>query len=162
MRSTFAQLSEEDVKKSFYPVGSTVRYICRSGYENVNETHPTSTCLESLTWSDIPELCKRKSCGAPKGPEHGRAAVVTDFLYGDSVEIICDTGYQSTGQRFIRCRLKGDQIAWTDLPTCQLMATPPTTPKSDPPGRADTGVNFTGKKKNCLLLKVWRSGVAGM
>ncbi|XP_025061292.1 complement receptor type 1-like isoform X4 [Alligator sinensis] len=144
-RARFAQLSEEDEKKSFYPVGSTVRYICRPGYENVTATQPTSTCLENVTWSDIPELCKRKSCGAPKGPEHGRAAVITDFLFGARMNIICDAGYQLIGRPSISCRLKGDQVAWSDLPTCQTVtATQPATPTSDPPGRADVGVNSTG------------------
>ncbi|XP_059573681.1 complement receptor type 1-like isoform X3 [Alligator mississippiensis] len=142
-RARFAQLSEEDERKSFYPVGSTVRYICRPGYENVTATQPTSTCLENVTWSDIPELCKRKSCGAPKGPEHGRAAVITDFLFGARMNIICDPGYQLIGRPSISCRLKGNQVAWSDLPTCQIMATQPATPTSDPPGRADVGVNST-------------------
>ncbi|XP_059573688.1 complement decay-accelerating factor-like isoform X3 [Alligator mississippiensis] len=142
-RARFAQLSEEDERKSFYPVGSTVRYICRPGYENVTATQPTSTCLENVTWSDIPELCKRKSCGAPKGPEHGRAAVITDFLFGARMNIICDPGYQLIGRPSISCRLKGNQVAWSDLPTCQIMATQPATSTSDPPGRADVGVNST-------------------
>jgi len=43
---------------NFYPVGFTVSYICRPGYKNISESQPTSTCLESLTWSEVPELCQ--------------------------------------------------------------------------------------------------------
>lgn len=54
----FAALSEVDEMINFYPVGFTVSYVCRPGYENISESQPTSTCLESLTWSEVPELCQ--------------------------------------------------------------------------------------------------------
>uniref|UniRef100_A0A8C0EWB1 Sushi domain-containing protein n=1 Tax=Bubo bubo TaxID=30461 RepID=A0A8C0EWB1_BUBBB len=57
-RVRFAKISQEDETQSFYPVGITVRYICRPGYENTTDQLPTSTCLDNLTWSAVPELCQ--------------------------------------------------------------------------------------------------------
>uniref|UniRef100_A0A669QGJ6 Sushi domain-containing protein n=1 Tax=Phasianus colchicus TaxID=9054 RepID=A0A669QGJ6_PHACC len=52
----FAALSEADEMTNFYPVGFTVSYVCRPGYENISESQPTSTCLESLMWSEVPDI----------------------------------------------------------------------------------------------------------
>ncbi|NXL96174.1 DAF factor, partial [Alectura lathami] len=88
---TFARVSEEDVTKNFYAVGITVNYVCELGYENSTDSLPTSTCLENLTWSEVPELCQKKSCGPPADPEHG-AVVATDLLFGARAEVVCDDG----------------------------------------------------------------------
>ncbi|XP_048781980.1 complement decay-accelerating factor-like isoform X2 [Lagopus muta] len=117
----FAALSEVDEMINFYPVGFTVSYVCRPGYENISESQPTSTCLESLTWSEVPELCQRKSCGPPEAPPAGRILQPTDFLFGTHVNVLCDEGYQLHGRNFIRCWLKGDDVEWSELPTCELI-----------------------------------------
>lgn len=54
----FAGISPEDQRQNFYAVNTTVRYICRLGYENTTDQPPTSTCLDNLTWTKVPELCK--------------------------------------------------------------------------------------------------------
>ncbi|NXC89972.1 DAF factor, partial [Cercotrichas coryphoeus] len=62
-RLSFAALSEEDKTRNFFPVGTNVSYVCRAGYENISESSPSSTCLESLTWSQPAELCRSEySC----------------------------------------------------------------------------------------------------
>ncbi|XP_077695623.1 complement receptor type 1-like isoform X3 [Eretmochelys imbricata] len=119
-----AALSKEDERKSYHPRGSTVRYVCRPGYERTELT-PVITCLENLTWSESPEFCRGKSCGAPKGPEHGRAVDVTNVLYGAKVNIICDDGFRLRGRTFIQCLWKGDQVEWSPLPTCQAITCSP-------------------------------------
>ncbi|XP_050571362.1 complement decay-accelerating factor-like isoform X2 [Cygnus atratus] len=120
-RVSFARVSQEDEFKNFYAVGITVNYVCNPGYENSTDELPTSTCHENLTWSEVPKLCQRKSCGTPQNPEHG-TVVTTDHLFGTKADVICDDGYMLTvGPAFIRCYLKGDGVAWTQLPTCQLI-----------------------------------------
>uniref|UniRef100_A0A8C3KXI9 Sushi domain-containing protein n=1 Tax=Chrysolophus pictus TaxID=9089 RepID=A0A8C3KXI9_CHRPC len=117
----FAALSEADEMTNFYPVGFTVSYVCRPGYENTSESQPTSTCLESLMWSEVPELCQRKSCGPPAAPPAGRTLQPTDFLFGTRVIVLCNEGYQLHGRNFIQCWLKGDDVEWSELPTCELI-----------------------------------------
>ncbi|XP_073176529.1 complement receptor type 1-like isoform X1 [Lepidochelys kempii] len=119
-----AALSKEDERKNYHPSGSTVRYVCRPGYERTELT-PVITCLENLTWSESPEFCRGKSCGVPKGPEHGRAVDVTNVLYGAKVNIICDDGFRLRGRTFIQCLWKGDQVEWSPLPTCQAITCSP-------------------------------------
>ncbi|NXE50278.1 DAF factor, partial [Casuarius casuarius] len=91
-RLQFAALAEEDRWRNFYPVGITVSYFCRPGYENITESSPTSTCLQNLTWSQAPELCKKKSCGDPGALPGGRAVPLTDFLFGARVNLFCEDG----------------------------------------------------------------------
>ncbi|NWX87804.1 DAF factor, partial [Nothoprocta ornata] len=90
-RLSFAKLSEEDETKNFYAVGVTVSYICRAGYEKSSEGLLTSTCLENTTWTEVPELCQKKSCGVPAHPEHGKV-VATDHLFGARASVVCDEG----------------------------------------------------------------------
>ncbi|XP_042689743.1 complement decay-accelerating factor-like isoform X2 [Centrocercus urophasianus] len=73
----FAKLSEEDEMKNFYAVGITVSYDCSPGYENSTAELPSSTCRENSTWSEVPELCHKQSCGPPTKPEHGTVEVHT-------------------------------------------------------------------------------------
>ncbi|NWX15664.1 DAF factor, partial [Aegotheles bennettii] len=87
----FARISQEDETQNFYPVDITVKYICRLGYENTTEQLPTSTCLDNLTWSGVPELCRRKSCGIPANPEHGKV-ITDDHLFGARADVVCNRG----------------------------------------------------------------------
>ncbi|NWV73135.1 DAF factor, partial [Dasyornis broadbenti] len=87
----FAELSPEDRRQNFYAVNTTVRYNCRLGYENTTEQLPTSTCLDNLTWTKVPELCQRKSCGIPADPEHGQV-ITNDLLLGARASVVCDRG----------------------------------------------------------------------
>ncbi|NXC31523.1 DAF factor, partial [Campylorhamphus procurvoides] len=87
----FAKVSQEDQTQNFYPVNTTVRYICRPGFENTTDQLPTSTCLDNLKWSQVPELCRRKSCGIPASPEHGKV-IAADHLFGTKANVVCDWG----------------------------------------------------------------------
>ncbi|XP_034622988.1 complement decay-accelerating factor-like [Trachemys scripta elegans] len=115
-----AVLSKEDERRNYCPPGTTVSYVCRPGYEET-ELRPVITCLKNSTWSEAHEFCRGKSCGVPKGPEHGRAVDATNYLYGARVNIICDDGFRLRGRTFIQCTLKGDQVEWSQLPTCEAI-----------------------------------------
>ncbi|NXU22384.1 DAF factor, partial [Thalassarche chlororhynchos] len=91
LRVRFARISQEDETQNFYAVDITVKYICRPGYENTTDQLPTSTCLANLTWSEVPELCQRKSCGIPANPEHGKV-ITNDHLFGAKAEVVCNHG----------------------------------------------------------------------
>ncbi|NWW59114.1 DAF1 protein, partial [Ifrita kowaldi] len=87
----FARISPQDQTRNFYAVNTTVRYICRPGYENTTDQPPTSTCLDNLTWTKVPELCRKKSCGVPANPEHGQV-ITDDHLLGARANVVCDRG----------------------------------------------------------------------
>ncbi|NXU67669.1 DAF factor, partial [Horornis vulcanius] len=87
----FAAISPEDQRQNFYAVNTTVRYICRQGFENTTDQPPTSTCLDNLTWTGVPKLCQKKSCGIPANPEHGQVTL-KDHLLGATANVVCDHG----------------------------------------------------------------------
>ncbi|XP_062461410.1 complement decay-accelerating factor isoform X2 [Pezoporus occidentalis] len=120
-RLRFAALSKVDERINFFPVGSNVSYVCRPGYENTSESSPTSTCLENLEWSEAAELCRRKACGDPEALPGGRLVTLTDLQFGARVNVFCEDGYRLNGSHFIQCQLKGNDVAWSTLPTCELI-----------------------------------------
>ncbi|XP_065450624.1 complement receptor type 2 isoform X3 [Chrysemys picta bellii] len=142
-----AALSAEDAKKNYCPPGTTVSYVCRPGYEST-ELKPVITCLKNSTWSEAPEFCKGKSCGVPKGPEHGRAVDITNDRYGARVNIICDDGFRLRGRPFIQCLLKGDQVEWSQLPTCEgICDSPPRLSFAELPGPVNNSYPVGAKLK---------------
>ncbi|NWW93608.1 DAF factor, partial [Rhynochetos jubatus] len=90
-RVRFAKLSQKDEMQNFYAVGVTVKYLCHPGYENTTEQLPTSTCLDNLKWSEVPKLCRRKSCGIPANPEHGKV-IANNHLLGERADVVCNHG----------------------------------------------------------------------
>ncbi|XP_056367386.1 complement decay-accelerating factor-like isoform X2 [Oenanthe melanoleuca] len=120
-RLRFAALSEEDKRRNFFPVGTNVSYVCRPGYENTSESSPSSTCLQNLTWSQPAELCRRRSCSAPGALPGGRMGPLTELQLGARVAVSCEDGYKLVGNDFIRCQLKGNDVVWSELPTCELI-----------------------------------------
>uniref|UniRef100_A0A8D0KUX0 Sushi domain-containing protein n=1 Tax=Strix occidentalis caurina TaxID=311401 RepID=A0A8D0KUX0_STROC len=103
-RVRFAKISQEDETQSFYPVGITVRYICRPGYENTTDQLPTSTCLDNLTWSAVPELCQKIPCLAPPVIENGQLTDGNrDFVFGMAVTYSCNKGFSLIGDSTIHC-----------------------------------------------------------
>ncbi|XP_054659648.1 membrane cofactor protein-like isoform X3 [Grus americana] len=140
-RVVFAKISEEDQTQNFYAVGVTVKYICRPGYENTTDQFPTSTCLDNLTWSEVPELCRRKSCGIPTNPQHGKV-VTNGYLFGMKADVVCNRGYTLKGESsLIWCFQKGDGVAWSHIPACQAISCPP------PPAIADGKHNGNGTEE---------------
>uniref|UniRef100_A0A8C5NT77 Sushi domain-containing protein n=1 Tax=Junco hyemalis TaxID=40217 RepID=A0A8C5NT77_JUNHY len=125
----FATLSPEDKMQNFYAVNTTVRYICHLAYENTTAQLPTSTCLDNLTWTEVPELCQKKSCGIPANPEHGQVIlkdILKDHLLGGTARVVCDHGYRLKGASpSIRCLLEGNKAVWSPLPACQVISCPP-------------------------------------
>ncbi|XP_042655852.1 complement decay-accelerating factor-like [Tyto alba] len=120
-RLRFAALSKADERINFFPVGTNVSYVCRPGYENISESFPTSTCLENLAWSEAAELCRRRSCGDPGALPGGGMAALTDLQFGARVNVFCQDGYKLDGSHFIQCQLKGNNVEWSKLPTCELI-----------------------------------------
>ncbi|KAM7082356.1 uncharacterized protein J5F26_014234 isoform 2-T2 [Ciconia maguari] len=131
-RVHFATISQDEMQ-NFYPVNVTVKYICRPGYANTTDQLPTSTCLDDLAWSEVPQLCQRKSCGIPPNPEHGKI-IANDHLFGAKADVVCNRGYTLQGASpLIWCSLRRDEVAWSEIPACQAISCPP--PPAIPNGK---------------------------
>ncbi|XP_057256575.1 complement receptor type 2-like [Pezoporus wallicus] len=132
-RVLFAKVSQQDETQNFYGVGTTVKYGCRPGYRNTTDQLPTSTCLEDLTWSEVPQLCQRKSCGIPANPEHGKV-ITNDHLLGARADVVCNHGYTLKGESpLVRCSIREGDVAWSQIPACQAISCPP--PPAIPNGK---------------------------
>uniref|UniRef100_A0A803YRT1 Sushi domain-containing protein n=1 Tax=Meleagris gallopavo TaxID=9103 RepID=A0A803YRT1_MELGA len=91
----FAALSKVDEMINFYPVGFTVSYVCRPGYENISESQPTSTCLENLMWSEhwdgcslCPSPCREILAGSPSLPVQISSDILAGFRRSISHSLI--------------------------------------------------------------------------
>ncbi|NXO45426.1 DAF factor, partial [Locustella ochotensis] len=91
-RLIFAELAREYQNRLEFAVGDTVRYSCRPGYSRRPGVPQTLTCLQNRTWSEGLEFCKRKQCKQPEPPRNGRVVVLTDLLFGSTVNHTCDEG----------------------------------------------------------------------
>ncbi|XP_019402047.1 PREDICTED: complement receptor type 2-like [Crocodylus porosus] len=94
------------------PPGTVVMYGCNRGYEFISGiTQGRVTCLQNLTWSDVPNFCQRVQCPPPQIangtytplPKTGEEK----YAYEDAVTIECNAGYGVNGSTQIRCRHDG-------------------------------------------------------
>ncbi|KAK2521874.1 hypothetical protein Q9966_012839 [Columba livia] len=126
-RVHFAKVSQEHETQNFYPVAVTVKYICRPGYESSTDQLPTSTCLEDLTWSEVPELCQTISCPPPptipNGQHNGNGT--EEFAYNSVVMYTCDPGLQLVGNETLLCTTENsiDGVWSRSPPECRGSAT---------------------------------------
>ncbi|KYO24768.1 hypothetical protein Y1Q_0016592 [Alligator mississippiensis] len=106
-----------------FPSGTSVSYSCDHGYFLVGEA--SIHCTESGTWSLPYPVCSGKSCGHPEEPRNGRVIIVTDLLFGSTVNYTCEEGYKLTGMPLRRCEISGQRVAWSGSPPeCQRIVCP--------------------------------------
>ncbi|XP_039391795.1 complement receptor type 2-like isoform X2 [Mauremys reevesii] len=123
-RLSFAELKSEYKNQSYFPVGKTINYTCRPGYSRQPQMPPTIKCLQNRMWSEALKFCKKKSCGHPGEPENGRV-IITDILFGSTVNFTCEEGHRLIGQPYRRCEIYGTRVAWTDeVPICEKVRCP--------------------------------------
>ncbi|XP_075631901.1 membrane cofactor protein-like isoform X4 [Balearica regulorum gibbericeps] len=107
-----------------FPVGTTVTYVCRSGYALLPDVSPITTCLKNFTWSSVPKLCQKMQCPSPTIP-HGRETSPrkAEYSFGHQVEFQCDPGYVLRGSQRIQCWSDG---TWRPpVPYCDKVCAPP-------------------------------------
>ncbi|XP_053101832.1 complement receptor type 1 [Hemicordylus capensis] len=139
-RLSFAELADEYKEKPSFPVGSTVKYVCRPGYAKHPGLKASITCLSSQEWSEVQEFCKRKSCGHPSEPENGRLIVPDDLLFGSTINYTCEQGHRLIGQSYRQCVILGRRVVWSgDIPLCQRI---PCFPPPDIPHGRRTGTHI--------------------
>ncbi|KAL1774733.1 complement decay-accelerating factor isoform X2 [Sigmodon hispidus] len=143
LRVPFASLKKEYISWNYFPIGSTVEYECRPGFRRQPGLSGKSTCLENSEWSEVAEICKKKSCPNPGEIKNGLINITTDILFGSEIFFSCDTGYRLIGLNSVFCLVMGNTVDWSDpFPVCTEIFCP------DPPkiangsirGEADTYV----------------------
>ncbi|XP_045154127.1 complement decay-accelerating factor [Echinops telfairi] len=112
------------VRYSYFPVGFTVEYQCRQGYQRIESVPATITCLTNVTWSKLPNICKRKACPEPGPLKHGHINI-TDKYFGAQIFFSCEEGYILEGATYTFCAVSGASVAWRDpLPECKVIFCP--------------------------------------
>ncbi|XP_051059908.1 complement decay-accelerating factor [Phodopus roborovskii] len=127
-RISFASLKKEYINMNYFPVGSTVEYECRPGFQRQPLLSGKSTCQENLEWSKVAEICRKKSCPNPGEIKNGHINITTDILFGSEIFFSCDTGYRLVGVSSVYCFLMDNTVGWSDpFPICTeiLCSEPP-------------------------------------
>ncbi|XP_027727463.1 membrane cofactor protein-like isoform X1 [Vombatus ursinus] len=120
-RYTSMQLNATFINKNYFPINSTVAYLCRPGYTLSKFGPLISTCQDDATWSPVSESCKRKSCPRPEDLEHGQVHIATDILFGSRIVYSCDEGYTLIGDDTRNCEVNGNQVLWSgSVPYCKI------------------------------------------
>ncbi|XP_009895483.2 uncharacterized protein LOC104297273 [Dryobates pubescens] len=118
-RVFFARIKQEDELKNFHPVDTTVSYVCRPGYESTAAQLATSTCLDNLTWSQVPELCYTISCPPPPiiANGHHNGSSLVEFTHNSVVMYTCEPGLQLLGHGTLQCVMEnGIDGSWSGSP----------------------------------------------
>ncbi|XP_073237757.1 sushi, von Willebrand factor type A, EGF and pentraxin domain-containing protein 1-like [Porites lutea] len=96
-----------------YTHGKRVRYSCNLGYTLEGEAE--LTCVDGR-WNTATPKCKAVECGNPGKPTNGKQIVRKGYVYGGSVEFVCDKNYTLVGTDVIYCQANR---SWSSsLPRC--------------------------------------------
>ncbi|XP_068930844.1 membrane cofactor protein-like isoform X2 [Petaurus breviceps papuanus] len=125
--SNAMQLDATFVNKNYFPINSTVTFLCRPGHTPSQFSPLISTCQENGTWSPVSGSCKKKSCPRPEDLDNGRFDMPTDTLFGSRIVYSCDEGYTLIGDSTRYCEIAGNKVLWSgNVPHCKInTCTPP-------------------------------------
>ncbi|NXX53300.1 C4BPA protein, partial [Scopus umbretta] len=124
-RLQYAELESSFSTMTSFPVGTTVKYICRPGYMGIPGKSLTRTCGKDLEWSPTEEFCRVRSCNHPGELEHGFINV-TDLTFGSKATLYCEQGFRLRGTNQISCVIKNQGVGWDrDLPLCERIPCEP-------------------------------------
>ncbi|XP_074833363.1 complement receptor type 1-like [Carettochelys insculpta] len=137
-RFPFAELSEAET--DFSPVGTKLKYSCRSGYSPNSGRSPYVTCLADSRWSSDPDFCIGRPCKVLE-LANGRVGY-TDIRFGATANFSCDEGYRLHGSASAKCVLVGKEVDWdASVPFCEAI------PCDQPPDIAHGSHNRLGEEE---------------
>ncbi|KAK5621748.1 hypothetical protein CRENBAI_017932 [Crenichthys baileyi] len=105
--------SDEALLKNDFPEGSEVTLECGNGYEKQSGSGIIN-CIDKK-WTEPDLICKKKDCGPPKAEPHMYFDTSKGTLFGSSIKVMCEEGYQISGVTYIKCFSTG----WFGKPTCK-------------------------------------------
>jgi hypothetical protein len=101
--------------------GQTVTITCNTGFELMGDDRasatPTCQAVGNFTSGKV---CVQKSCGAFSTISRGTAFPALGVLSGQEVMVVCDDGYEVSGDSSILCNRGAYQIKTS--PTCQRIS----------------------------------------
>ncbi|XP_035660139.1 sushi, von Willebrand factor type A, EGF and pentraxin domain-containing protein 1-like [Branchiostoma floridae] len=107
--------------------GDKVTFSCHVGFHLIGSSE--RICQADQQWSGAQPSCQRKECPPLTAPDHG--SITGSNLYGHTVTISCDPGYELDGTGSRTCQ--ADQT-WSGVePTCKAI----TCADLDPPLNGD-------------------------
>ncbi|XP_019647923.1 PREDICTED: LOW QUALITY PROTEIN: sushi, von Willebrand factor type A, EGF and pentraxin domain-containing protein 1-like [Branchiostoma belcheri] len=98
--------------------GDIVTFECNVGYQLVGSS--SLTCQSDQQWSGSPPHCQKIQCSPLSPPSMGW--LERRNSYGDTVTIVCDTGYIVVGSATLTCQADGQWSA--QQPSCQRAQCP--------------------------------------
>ncbi|XP_075385861.1 complement decay-accelerating factor isoform X12 [Tenrec ecaudatus] len=114
-----ASYNKSAIQFGYFPVGFTVEYQCRPGFQRNFSVSAMIVCLIDVTWSNPPKMCKRKLCSPPGSIKHGHVNV-TDTYFGSEIFFSCEEGFSLEGVTSTFCAIAGASVSWKDpLPQCK-------------------------------------------
>ncbi|XP_078012467.1 membrane cofactor protein-like isoform X5 [Phascolarctos cinereus] len=126
-RNASMQLNAIFISENYFPINSTVSFLCRPGYTLSKPGPLLSTCQDDGTWSPVSGSCKKKSCPNPQDLENGQVHI-PDTSFGSEITYSCDEGYTLIGDDVRRCELDGNRVVWSGaIPFCKINTCAPPT-----------------------------------
>ncbi|XP_044205884.1 complement decay-accelerating factor isoform X2 [Thunnus albacares] len=119
-------LTDEALLMNSFEEGTKVTLECANGYEQ--ESGSGSMRCIGGNWSEPDLTCKKRDCGLPKAQPHMSFDTSGGTLFGATIRVICDEGYQIRGPSYKQCFARG----WTGKPKCEIIT-------CDKPGNVTNG-----------------------
>ncbi|XP_070706740.1 complement decay-accelerating factor, GPI-anchored isoform X4 [Pempheris klunzingeri] len=114
-------LTDEALLMNTFPEDVEVTLECANGYVKENG-FGIITC-KGGNWTEPSLICKKKDCGPPRVQPNMSFNISAGTLFGATIHVICDKGYQISGTAYKQCYASG----WGGRAACGIVEcdTPP-------------------------------------
>ncbi|XP_058488657.1 complement factor H isoform X5 [Solea solea] len=108
-------LTTESILMNDFPEGSVASVECANGF--IAESGSGIITCTSAIWTEPSLVCRKKDCGPPKPQENMSFNLTEGTLFGATIKVICDKGYQIMGSSYKQCYAKG----WSGRAKCEIV-----------------------------------------
>ncbi|KAF0875914.1 CR2 protein, partial [Crocuta crocuta] len=121
----FETMKLKGTPKKYYEVGERIYYECHQGYFTVFPV--MAYCEQNHSWYPLQEACMKKSCQKLTLENGEVVAPNVTFSFDHEAHFYCDEGYYLLGHQVIVCKLRGNEVHWSDKPPeCKkILCAPP-------------------------------------
>ncbi|XP_049590083.1 complement decay-accelerating factor [Syngnathus scovelli] len=114
-RGNHSVLSTQALLMNKFPEGSNVTLECCNGYEKESGSE-VIRCLNG-NWTRIELVCKKMDCGEPKPQPNMIFDTSAGTLFGDTIKVTCEKGYEISGTSYKQCYPMG----WVGKSKCHII-----------------------------------------
>ncbi|EHA98864.1 Zona pellucida sperm-binding protein 3 receptor [Heterocephalus glaber] len=102
-----------------FKTGIALRYNCHRGYWRVNSSHVICDINGSWFYN---VSCAKRQYRHPGELANGKVEIITDLLFGSTIEFSCSKGYSLIGSATSQCESQGKAVDWSyPLPECVIV-----------------------------------------